>query len=361
MMSDPNAKNKLPIPEGELSTPPNKKKVSTSKDIIVTKMTTVQSQDIEWLWSPYIPLGKVTLIEGDPEAGKTWLALNIAAAGSNGKGLPDKNGVIGTCEPFITLYVTCEDGLGDTLKPRLEICGADCDYIYAFEGYKDGTPFTFEQMEGLEAAIAATGAKFVVIDPLQGFLGSIDMHRANEVRPLMTKLYKVAEKHNVAIACIRHCRKMTGDKALHKGLGSIDFTAQARSVIFVGTDPNEPTQHVMMHSKCSIGPKGHALSYEITIKGEWIWMGVSEMTLSDLEAKPDTERKATKTMNAETFLRDLLIDAKGGLPVKSIKVAAEAAKLGWSTLEIASNNIGVHKSKSGFGAAGMSVWKIREL
>ncbi len=131
-------------------------------------------------------------------------------------------------EPVNVIYQTAEDGLSDTIKPRLVAAGADCARVMVIDDFD--RVLTLDD-DRLEQAIEQTGARLVVLDPIQGYIGaSVDMHRANEIRPLMYRIAKLAEKYGCAILLIGHMNKNSSEKSSYRGLGSIDFQAAARSV-----------------------------------------------------------------------------------------------------------------------------------
>ena len=167
-------------------------------DVKMIKMSDVQTQTIEWLWYPFIPYGKLTIIQGDPGDGKTTLALNIAAKLSNGKGLENE---IMTQEPATIIYQTAEDGLADTVKPRLENAEADCSKILVIDESSKLLSMTDER---LEKALIQTNAKVLILDPIQAYLGGgIDMNRANEARNITKQLGMLAEKYQIGRASCR--------------------------------------------------------------------------------------------------------------------------------------------------------------
>lgn len=188
--------------------------------------------------------------------------------------------------PSTVIYMTAEDGLADTLKPRLEAAGADCSKVAVLRGFTevyDGNEvaraFTLTDVDMLEEALSQTRAKLIIIDPLQGFLGGeVDMHRANEVRPILSGIGKLAEQHGCAILGIRHLGKSSKNGSLHRGLGSVDFTAFARSQLLIGKYND---QRVITHSKSSLAPKGRSLAYDI-IDGALVWRGISDATPDDV-------------------------------------------------------------------------------
>lgn len=198
-------------------------------ELKMIKMSEVQAQEIEWLWYPFIPYGKLTIIQGDPGDGKTTMVLNLAAKLSKGEALDENMKVT---EPINVIYQTAEDGLADTVKPRLELAGADCERIIVIDESDKSLSMVDER---LEEAIVRTGARLLILDPIQAYLGGgMDMNRANEARDMTKKLGALAEKTKCAIILIGHMNKASGNKAAYRGMGSIDFFAVARSVLLVG-------------------------------------------------------------------------------------------------------------------------------
>lgn len=196
-------------------------------------MDTIRATEMKWLWYPYIPFGKITVIQGDPGEGKTTLILNVAALLTHGM-FPQSQE---KCEPMNVIYQTAEDGLSDTVKPRLLSAGADCSHIIVINESERNVTMSDKR---LEAAIAHTGAKLAILEPLQAYIGAeVDVHRANEIRPVMSHLGAIAEKYGCAIVLIGHMNKAMGMKSTYRGLGSIDITAAARSVLIVARDNNQ--------------------------------------------------------------------------------------------------------------------------
>ena len=201
----------------------------TRTELQMIKMSEIQSQEVSWLWFPFIPYGKLTIVQGDPGDGKTTLVLNIAAKLSTGEGLDSE---MKLAEPLNVIYQTAEDGLADTVKPRLELAGADCENISVIDESIKSLSMIDER---LEEAIIRTKAKMLILDPIQAYLGGgMDMNRANEARDMTKKLATLAEKYQCAIVLVGHMNKAAGNKAAYRGMGSIDFFAVARSVLLVG-------------------------------------------------------------------------------------------------------------------------------
>ena len=237
-------------------------------ELKMIKMSDVQSQTVDWLWYPFIPYGKLTIIQGDPGDGKTTLVLNIAARLSKGEGLDNDMKVT---EPVNIIYQTAEDGLGDTIKPRLLAAGADCSKVLVIDD--SDQPLTMADVR-LEEAIVQTKAKMVVLDPIQGFLGAdVDMHRANEIRPLMKRIAVLSEKYHCAVILIGHMNKNSNGKSSYRGLGSIDFQAAARSVLIVGRVKDEPEVRVVCHTKSSLAPEGTSIAFRLDKNNGFEWIG----------------------------------------------------------------------------------------
>lgn len=197
-----------------------------SAELKLINMSDVQTQEIKWLWYPFIAYGKMTIVQGDPGDGKSTLVLNIAAKLSRGERLePEMN----IDKPVNVIYQTAEDGLADTVKPRLEQAGLDCSRISIIDGSEKSLSMIDER---IEKAIIAAEAGLLILDPIQAYLGGgTDMNRANEAREHTKRLGSIAERTGCAIVLIGHMNKGSGAKAAYRGMGSIDFFAVARSVM----------------------------------------------------------------------------------------------------------------------------------
>lgn len=211
-----------------------------ANELKLIQMSDVRTEEVKWLWPPYVPLGKLTIVQGDPGEGKTTLVLAVISSLTRGEPLPGCD----TAEtPVTVIYQTAEDGLADTIKPRLEAMGADCSRVFVIDESKKELSMLDER---LEKAIHETGARLVVLDPIQAYLGSdVDMHRANEIRPIMKRVAAMAEQNGCAVVLIGHMNKAQGLKAGYRGLGSIDFRAAARSVLLVGRTKDDPSVRIM--------------------------------------------------------------------------------------------------------------------
>ncbi len=255
--------------------------------------SSVTARKVDWLWYPYVPFGKITIIQGDPGDGKTTLVLNIAALLSNGTPMPESEVEISSVK---TIYQTAEDSVEDTLKPRLVSAGADCTRIAFIDESESGLTLNDHRIED---AIIETGARLVVLDPLQAYLGeNSEMNRADGVRPMMRQLTAMAERTGCAIIVIGHMNKASGSKGIYRGLGSIDITAAARSVLLVGRIKSNPSIRVMAQLKNSLAPEGKPIAFEINNNSSIRWIGEYDITAEDLllgDGLPDECGKLSET------------------------------------------------------------------
>ena len=302
----------------------------------IIRMEDVEEREVEWLWYPYIPYGKITIIQGDPGEGKTTMVLQLAAILSNGGKLPgnDKE------QPAVSvIYQTAEDGLADTVKPRLLAAGADCSRILVIDESKQGLSMKDER---IERALKDTKAKLLILDPIRAYLGAdVDMHRANEIRPVMKLLGDIAEKYGCAILLIGHMNKASGNKAAYRGMGSIDFFAVARSVLLVGRIEGEPNTRAVVQIKNNLAAFGHPKAFMLSEMG-FHWLGDYEITAD--EVLGGIAPKANKLEQAKQMLREL---AETTNMVQSNEVFEMADEQGISkrTMENAKKELGIRAKK----------------
>lgn len=313
-------------------------------ELKLINMDKVEVEQIEWLFYPFIPYGKVTIIQGDPGEGKTTMVLQIIAKLTRGEAILPTVSLTDDKEnaevSVNVIYQTAEDGLGDTIKPRLLAAGADCSKVQVIDDTDQ--PLTMADIR-LEEAIIQTKARMVVLDPIQGFLGAeVDMHRANEIRPLMKRIAVLAEKYHCAIILIGHMNKNSNGKSSYRGLGSIDFQAAARSVLIVGRIKEEPETRVVCHMKSSLAPEGKSIAFRLDKDNGFEWIGEYDISADELL---NGDGKGQKSRKAKEFLLEILAD--GGMSQK--KILEEATKRGikGKTLRNAKSELEVDSVKRG--------------
>lgn len=303
------------------------------KAVPMIRMSEVQQTEVEWLWYPYIPFGKLTIIQGNPGEGKTFFAMQLAAACTNRKFLPQME----PFEPFNMIFQTAEDSLGDTVKPRLLSAEADLERVLVIDDTDN--PLTLAD-ERIENAIRENNARLVIIDPLQAFLGAnVDMNRANEVRPIFRRLADVAQATNCAIVMIGHLNKAAGSQSTYRGLGSIDITAVVRSLLFIGKVRTDPTTRVIVHEKSSLAPPGQSLAFSLGDEKGFRWIGAYDISAEDLLAGGEGSKTELKQEQAAKLIEQFLSE---GRKVSIAEINKEAAERGISerTVRLARNSMG---------------------
>ena len=242
-------------------------------------------------------------------------------------------------EPINIIYQTAEDGLADTVKPRLIAADADYKRITVIDESTSELSFTDER---LEQAIIETKAKLVILDPLQAYIGaSVDMHRANEIRPIMKHLAEVAQRQQCAVVLIGHLNKAIGMKSSYRGLGSIDIPASARSVLLVGRIKDNPTVRVMAQVKSSLAPEEEPIAFELNKETGFRFIGKYNISIDDLL---NGTGSVSKVEQAKKFLMEFLSD---GTPKqqKIIQQQASYRNIGNRTLNDAKKNLNIKSFK----------------
>ena len=292
-------------------------KEAPKKDSVkIIRMSDVELTPVDWLWKPYLPFGKLSVLQGNPGEGKTYFAMHLAAACTNGKLLPNMERM----EPFNVIYQTAEDGLGDTVKPRLIEAGADLDRVLVIDD--SDVQLTLSD-ERIEKAIIENNARLVIVDPIQAYLGAdVDMNRANEVRPIFMRLGQVAQRTGCAILLIGHLNKAAGMQSLQRGLGSIDIAAAVRSVMFIGKLKHDPTMRILTHEKSSLAPPGVSLAFSLGDEGGFRWVGEYDITADEMLSGIEPQRE-TKTQQAKDLICALLAGGKQVLSEDIDKAALE--------------------------------------
>ena len=310
-------------------------------------MEQVEIEKIDWLLYPFIPFGKVTIVQGDPGEGKTTMVLQIIAKLTKGEAvLPSDSDESAleektmALEPVNVIYQTAEDGLGDTIKPRLLSAGADCSRVMVID---DNNQALTMMDARLEEAIIKTKVRLVVLDPIQGFLGAaVDMHRANEIRPLMKRIAVLAEKYHCAIILIGHMNKNSNGKSSYRGLGSIDFQAAARSVLIVGRIKDEPEIRVVCHVKSSLAPEGKSIAFRLDKDTGFEWIGEYDISADDLLSG---DNRGQKIHAAKEFLKEIL--ASGSVAQTKVAEEAESRRIKKKTLWNAKKELEIDSVKIG--------------
>lgn len=327
----------------------------------VLVMASVKPERVSWTWRGYIPAGKVTVLDGDPGLGKSTMTLDLAARISRGDRMPD--GTPGPAAAGVVI-LSAEDGLADTIRPRLEAAGADLAKVVALTAIVDDgerMPSLPLDLDEIEATVIDHDAALVIIDPLMAYLGAdVNSHRDQDIRRTLAPLSALAERTGAAVLVVRHLNKGSGP-ALYRGGGSIGIIGAARAALLVAPDPEDETRRILAVSKSNLGALPPALAYRVegdvaTGAARIVWEGATAHTAAELLATrvDDDERGARG--EAHDFLRELLADG----PVAATEVRRLSLEAGISnrTLERAKRDLGVLSDRDGFGPGSHVSWKF---
>ena len=291
----------------------------------------VAEKKVDWLWYPYIPYGKITLIEGDPGEGKSTFMINLAALLTKGEPMPDG---FKTPKPITVVYQCNEDDIYDTIKPRLLSANADCAKIaYIID---EENPLDLED-ERIECAIAETGARLLILDPFQSFLSqNNDLQNSGRMRFVLGKLSDIAAKYNCAVVLIGHMNKSKGSKSLYRGMGSIDIAAIARSVLMITRDSDDGSTRYMLPIKSNLAPIGLPIEFHFNINSGFEWIGQCDANISTEITESSTPNKRAITIEMlSSFLHD------GPKPCKQIFEHLETLGISERTAYKAKKEMGI--------------------
>lgn len=331
---------------------------------ILQNLDSVTREVLDWLWPGRIPLGKLTLLAGDPGLGKSFVTLDIAARVSRGDAWPDqplfKQPVGGV------ILLNCEDDLADTIAPRLDKAGADDKQILAIEGVQSADKrrhFSLDvDVPRLEEVLAQrTDTRLVVIDPVAGYCGKVDSHNNTEVRGMLAPLADLARRHRVAIVSVTHLSKSAGTKAVYRAMGSLAFAAAARAVWAIVKDINDPLRRLFLPAKFNLAHEPSGLAYRIE-EGRVAWetdpvsMHADDAFEAELESHSEKGGRGGDRREACAWLRSQLANG----PLASNEIIADAKEQGISerTLRRAFKEISCRAKK---GVDGFWHWELDSL
>lgn len=310
----------------------------------ITKASDVTVKQVEWLWYPYIPYGKVTVLQGDAGDGKSTFILKLAAMLTRGEPMPFTDG--DGNEPVNVIYQSTEDDADDTIVPRFIKAGGDTDRLLFINEKEQYLSFSDERL--LEA-IRQTNAKLIILDPLSAYIGeSTSINSANEVRRQFRPLIDIAKEQGCAIVIVHHMNKAIGQKALNRGVGSVDIVGAARSVLLVArTDKDRPDERILAQVKSNLAPTGNAILFTVD-EGGIEWREETARTADEVlgnvfaaAGRPDEQmQRAKETLSA------ILTD---GIPKPQSEVMEKlkAIGVGESTAKKAKALLGVQSVKQG--------------
>ena len=326
--------------------------------LCVTKLSDVESKEVKWVWSKRIPRGKNTAVAGDPGVGKSWLTLDMTSRVSRGSEWPNgENGV----EPGNVLLVTAEDGLDDTVVPRLIELGADTQRIQQISldvlgGERTESLSLERHLTLIESEVRNSSAILLVIDPVTALVGRRDTHKASDVRQLLSPMAAMAERNGCAVVTVMHLNKNSQEtNALYRASGSTDFIAVARSAHLVAEHPDDEELRIFCPIKANLSALAKPLGFRVA-NGQFTWeTGPVAISMSDLLQIPSSPDERSAIDDAEDFLRQLL--KEGVVSRRQIMQEAEEAGISERTLKRAKSRLGVEANRVSDGNEGKGHWE----
>lgn len=315
----------------------------TAKSPLLTPLSEVEPEDVTWLWDNRIPMGKLSMIAGDPGLGKSFLTLYIAAIVSRGTSFPDIDTPI---KSGFVILLSAEDGLADTIRPRLDAAKADSSKIVALKGIQTTNEDHVQEfdltadIQQLERAIQMTAdVRVIIIDPITAYMGNTDSHKNADVRNVLAPLSSMAERHGLAVIAVTHLNKKGTDSLIYRTMGSLAFIAAARSAWYVTRDKDDQERRLFLPIKTNLSVSPTAMAFRIVD-------GAVEFESETFEFNPDDELPSNKSQKQKAI--DLLLELlkDGPANYKIIWNKAKKSKISDSTLKRAKNELGIQSTKS---------------
>lgn len=368
-MGDVNGKNAVALGTGELAREYYPDDFGFAADDVRT-LADVTPERVRWLWPGRFPLGKLVVLDGDPSTGKSTLTLDLAARVSTGDDWPDGAASTGAGD---VLLLSAEDGLADTIAPRLHAARANLARVHALaavplsddEGNTRMVPPSLPRDIGaIERVIVRHRVQLVVIDVLMAYLnGRVDSHRDQDVRGVLHQLAAMAERTGCTVLMVRHLNKAGAGSALYRGGGSIGIIGAARAAYLVARDPDDETRRVVAVTKSNLAAEPPSLAYRLVDDPEhgcaridWETEPVDHTAQSLLRGPVDEDEKTERDEAAE-FIHGYLVDNGGEAPAGDvIKAAMTALSVSKITVQRARHRAGARSRKLGMGAGW--VWSL---
>ncbi len=318
-------------------------------------LANVEGLKPEWLWEPYLPVGTLSMLSGDPGGGKTFISLAIAAALSRGLA-PHTNE---SRKAMDTIYLSVENSPEYVIRPRFDLLKGDPARFHLLPGMfttagksKQRSSLTLKDLDVFEKALARTKAALLIVDPIQSYLGAeVDAYRSNETRPVLDGLATLARDNKCCILLVRHLSKSSGGRAIHRGLGSIDLAGAVRSELIAGATPDDANRRALVQIKSNYGRFGDPLGYKIDDSG-FTWTGKSDLTEKDILSSDAEADGRTEIAEACDYLRGQL--ASGPKLQKELEAGSGFTE---RTLQRAAKRIDVKRSRD--GERGPWLWSLQ--
>jgi hypothetical protein len=333
-------------------------------------LSTVRPSLVTWLWPGRLPRGKLTILDGDPGLGKSVLTLGLAAAVTRGWAMPleprEAGDELEVRAVAGVVLLNAEDGLADTVLPRLLAAGGDAERVWALTALPDGKaerpPVLPGDLQYLALCVRRMEAALVIIDPLMAYLGGdVNAHRDQDVRRALHPLAQLAQKTGAAVLVVRHLNKGgPAGNPLYRGGGSIGIIGAARSGLLVAKDPDNPDRRILASTKCNLAKLPPSLAFDLSPAANGAlrvgWIGVSPHTAESLLAAPRDDEERGAVLEALEVLRTIL--SAGRVLAQDVKAQARKAGVAETTLKRAKAILGVRSQHEGFGRDGKWYWLL---
>lgn len=328
-------------------------------------LSDVGPEHVSWGWRPRLPVGKLVVLDGDPAVGKSTLAVCLAAHYSTGRPWPDG----ADCPAGDVLILSAEDGIADTIRPRLDASGGDASRVHCLteirftdQGKSRSRPVTLADMDAIELAVRRHAVRLVIVDVLMAYLpGKVDSHRDQDIRTVLSRLSDLADATGCTIVLLRHLNKAPGGNPLYRGGGSIGIVGAARSAFLVALDPDDETRRVLAPTKSNLAAMPEALAFRLEDSAEHgcarvVWEGNSSHTAADLLGRREDEDERTERDEATEWLIDYITDQGGKVQASEAIKAAGRDGIAKTTLHRARKKAGIESTKC--GVRGGWIWQI---
>ena len=315
--------------------------MATKTDVILKRLSDYEPMEVDWLWNPYIARGMLTIVEGDPNVGKSYFTMHLAAMVTVGGELPDGQKL----DKESVYFLSAEDVPEVTVRPRIEALGGNPRKVWFPD---EPITFTDDTLDKLDLHLSRSIVGRVIVDTLFSFLpDGVDTSKPAAIRERLHALAQLAQKHSCAIVIVRHWTKGDRGKAIYRGGGLIDIIGVARSGLTIAVHPEDPKLRVMAHMKHNLSERGDSRVFELVKHDDnvlpvLVWRGTTDITADTLEASGNGAPKALEL--AIKFLRQELKD--GPRAASLIKTAAKAKDIASRTLERAKKELSIRSKKS---------------
>jgi len=333
-------------------------------EILFRQLSTVEPEPVRWLWLNRIPLGKLTVLDGDPGLGKSTLLLDLAARVTTGTPMPDG----AATDQGLVVLVTGEDGIADTVRPRFDAAGGDAARLHVLEAVRDERGVRAlslpEDVDALRAKLLPLKrARLIIIDPFVAFLANyVNSRIDHDVRRTLAPLAALAGELETAIVLLRHLNKATGPSALYRGGGSIGIIGAARAGLLVARDPDDEQRRVLAVTKSNLGPAAPSLGFAVegasNGAGRIHWLGETAHRANDLVQDVGDEDERQDARDVQGFLRELV--ELTPRTFKEVQTACRNAGFDPSerTLRRRLRAAGLVAQRHGFGPGSAMIWSL---